>query len=154
MGYLQYYVKAESLASRSHRIGIYGIIRPGIIQCNGREGGHTRLGTICLRDLPPMRAEMLMVRGPMALLSCRLAETTSFCTMRRAMTRRRWLMVLISSGPYTSSSAARPGDQSQGSENLQFPVRVLSAESAVHHATVKHCVCARKRGHWSKCSSR
>ena len=68
------------------------------------------------------------VRGPTAGASVIAAVATSLVTMRRAMTRRRWLMVLISSAPYTSSSAARPGAGKQGSGflfHLQFVFSVF-----------------------------
>lgn len=73
-----------------------------------RVGEQTLSVTICFRDLPPARLGVEMVLGPIWGLSVIADATTSFCTMRRAMTSRRWLMVLISSGGYISSSAARP----------------------------------------------
>lgn len=75
--------------------------------------------TICLRDLPPARLGVEIVLGPIWGLSLIAEATTSFCTMRRAITRRRWLMVLISSGEYSNSSAARPAQQTPLSRNIK-----------------------------------
>ena len=83
----------------------------------GQMKGHqhrTRPGMICLREREPWRSGWLTVRGPMDGASVMAALTTNFETMRRASTRRRWLIVLTSSPPYTSSSPARP-DQAAAS---------------------------------------
>ena len=74
-----------------------------------RPACRTRRGKIWMSVRPPPAYGCVSVRGPTAGASDIAAVATSLVTMRRAMTRRRWLMVLISSAPYTSSSAARPG---------------------------------------------
>jgi hypothetical protein len=53
----------------------------------------------CLRERLWLRRGRLMVLGPMTGLSVMPEATTSFVTMRRASTSRRWLMVLTSSPP-------------------------------------------------------
>lgn len=52
-----------------------------------------------MREAEPRLKGTLMVRGPMPGASDMAAETTSCVTMRRAMTRRRWLIVDTSSPP-------------------------------------------------------
>lgn len=73
-----------------------------------QDSARTSDGMICMRWLTPVSNGTDRVLGAKLAFSFMPPETTSFTAMLRARANFFWLMVVMSSSPYTSSSAALP----------------------------------------------